>query len=61
MVIWGTFTKATIELPDDLPLQAKRKALETRTTLRHIMERALRQELREGVAAPGAGLAGFVG
>ena len=39
--------KTTIELPDDLFLQAKRKALETRTTLRNIVERALRQELRE--------------
>jgi len=44
--------KTTIELPDDLLLQAKRKALETRTTLRELMERALRQELREGVRPP---------
>lgn len=38
--------KTTVELPDDLLLEARRKALETRTTLRDILERALRQELR---------------
>jgi len=43
--------KTTIELPDDLFLQAKRKALENRTTLRQIVERALRQELRGGKRA----------
>jgi hypothetical protein len=37
--------KITVELPDDLLLEAKRKALETRTTLRDILERALRREL----------------
>jgi hypothetical protein len=37
--------KTTVELPDNLLLAAKRKALETRTTLRDILERALRQEL----------------
>ena len=41
--------KTTIELPDALLLEAKRKALETRTTLRDILERALRQELRQSV------------
>ena len=39
--------KTTVELPDDLLLQAKRKALETKTTLREIMERALRRELMQ--------------
>ena len=39
--------KTTVELPDDLLLEAKRKALGTRTTLRGIMERALRRELRQ--------------
>ena len=43
--------KTTIELPDDLFLQAKRKALENRTTLRHIVERALRLELMGGKPA----------
>jgi hypothetical protein len=39
--------KTTVELPEDLLLQAKRRALETRTTLRVILERALRRELRQ--------------
>jgi hypothetical protein len=39
--------KTTVELPEDLLLKAKRRALETRTTLRNILERALRQELRQ--------------
>jgi len=43
--------KTTIELPDDLFLQAKRKALENRTTLRHLVERALRRELMGGKPA----------
>lgn len=37
--------KTTVELPQGLLLEAKRKALETRTTLREILERALRREL----------------
>jgi hypothetical protein len=41
--------KTTVELPEDLLLEAKRKALETRTTLRDILERALRRELRRTV------------
>ncbi|MGA2984894.1 MAG: hypothetical protein ABSG32_13860 [Terriglobia bacterium] len=44
--------KTTVELPDDLLLEAKRKALETRTTLREIMERALRRELRQAGSRP---------
>jgi hypothetical protein len=39
--------KITVELPDRLLFEAKRKALETGTTLREIMERALRRELRQ--------------
>jgi hypothetical protein len=39
--------KTTVELPDELVVAAKRMALETRTTLRHILERALRRELRQ--------------
>jgi hypothetical protein len=59
--------KITVELPGGLLLEAKGKALETRTTLRAIPERALRQELRQfgsrrmrrrprigGVSSPGA-------
>jgi hypothetical protein len=44
--------KTTVELPEDLLLEAKRKALETRTTLRVIMERALRRELRQAGSRP---------
>ena len=44
--------KTTIELPDSLLLEAKRKALETRTTLREILERALRRELRQAGRPP---------
>jgi len=45
--------KTTIELPDDLLLEAKRKALETRTTLRNVVESALRKELAPAVRRPG--------
>ena len=44
--------KTTVELPEGLLLEAKRKALETRTTLREIMERALRRELRQTRSRP---------
>jgi hypothetical protein len=44
--------KTTVELPDDLLLAAKRRALESRTTLRHILERALRRELRQAGGRP---------
>ncbi len=37
--------KTTIELPDELLIAAKKKAAETRSTLREIFERALRREL----------------
>ena len=42
--------KTTVELPDELLIAAKRRAAETRTTLRRILERGLRREL----AAPAA-------
>ena len=38
--------KTTIELPDELLIAAKKRAAETRTTLRKIFERALRRELQ---------------
>ncbi|HEV3279031.1 MAG TPA: hypothetical protein VG860_19725 [Terriglobia bacterium] len=44
--------KTTVELPEELLLEAKRKALETRTTLREILERALRRELRQSASRP---------
>jgi hypothetical protein len=39
--------KTTVELPDDLLIAAKKRAAETRTTLRAILERGLRRELAE--------------
>lgn len=39
-------TKTTIELADDLFVAAKRHAAEERTTLRTLVERGLRAELR---------------
>ena len=38
--------KTTIELPDDLFIAAKRRAAESRSTLRAIIERGLRAQLR---------------
>jgi hypothetical protein len=38
--------KTTVDLPDDLLIAAKKRAAETRTTLRAILERSLRRELR---------------
>jgi len=40
--------KTTIEIEDDLLVAAKRHAAERRTTLRTLVERGLRSELREG-------------
>ena len=41
-----THMKTTIELPDDLFVAAKRRAAEDRTTLRALVERGLRAQLR---------------
>ena len=38
--------KTTIELPDDLMVAAKKRAAEARSTLRELVERGLRRELR---------------
>ena len=38
--------KTTVELPDDLLIAAKKRAAETRTTFKSILERGLRRELR---------------
>ena len=46
----GSCMKTTVELPDDLLIAAKKRAAETRTTLRELVERGLRRELR-GAAA----------
>ncbi len=45
-------TKTTIELPEDLVVAAKRSAALRRTTLRALVERGLRAELRGGAARP---------
>lgn len=37
--------RATIDLPDDLLIAAKKRAAEARTTLRAMVERGLRREL----------------
>ena len=47
--------KTTVELPDDLMVAAKKRAAESRSTLRELMERGLRRELRgRGRARPAA-------
>jgi hypothetical protein len=40
--------KTTIDLPDELLIKAKKRAAESRTTLREIFERGLRRELNGG-------------
>ena len=46
--------KTTIELPKDLLLQAKAIALKRRTTLKSMIEHALRRELHDANALPEA-------
>ncbi len=43
--------KTTIEIPDDLLIEAKKRAAEERTTLRRLFARGLRREL--DAAGPG--------
>jgi hypothetical protein len=45
--------KTTVDLPDDLLIRAKKRAAETRTPLRLLIERGLRREL---AAARGTGV-----
>jgi hypothetical protein len=49
--------KTTVELPDALFVAAKKRAAENRTTLRAILERGLRRELKER-RSPSSGGAG---
>ena len=42
--------KTTVELPDDLLIAAKKRAAETRSTLRVLLERGLRQALAAGAS-----------
>lgn len=46
--------KTTIELPNDLLLQAKAIALKRRTTLKSMIEHALRRELHDATSLPEA-------
>jgi len=41
--------KTTVDLPDELLIRAKKRAAETRTPLRVLIERGLRRELAEPV------------
>ncbi len=46
--------KTTVDLPDDLLIRAKKRAAETRTPLRVLIERGLRHELEgQRRSAPG--------
>jgi hypothetical protein len=42
--------KTTVELPDELLIRAKKRAAETRTPLRVLIERGLRRELASSSA-----------
>jgi len=44
--------KTTVDLPDDLFIAVKRRAAEDRSTVRAIVERGLRAELRAAKARP---------
>jgi len=46
--------KTTIELPDDLLTQAKALAVKRRTTLKAMMEHALRREVHDATHSPEA-------
>ena len=39
--------KTTIQLPDELLIRVKKRAAETRSTLRELVERGLRRELEQ--------------
>jgi len=45
--------KTTIDLPDDLLIEAKKAAAERRTTIRALVELGLRHELKAGAAKAG--------
>jgi len=42
--------KTTVDLPDDLLIRAKKRAVETRTPLRELIARGLRRELASSSA-----------
>ena len=43
----GSCMKTTVELPDELLIAAKKRAIERRTTLRELVTRGLRRELEQ--------------
>ena len=47
--------KTTVEIADTLLIAAKKRAAETRTTLRAVLEQALRRDLARTPDGPGAG------
>ncbi|MGE5346314.1 MAG: hypothetical protein ACM3JH_10190 [Acidithiobacillales bacterium] len=44
--------KTTVELPDELLIAAKKRAAETRTSLKEILSRGLRRELAQPAQRP---------
>ena len=48
--------KTTVDLPDDLLIRAKKHAAETRTTLRVLIERGLRNEIAARKRSPSRAL-----
>ncbi len=48
----GFHMKTTVELPDELLIAAKKRAAETRTSLKEILSRGLRRELERPAPLP---------
>ncbi len=48
----GSHMKTTVELPDELLIAAKKRAAETRTSLKEILSRGLRRELARPARLP---------
>jgi len=48
----GSHMKTTVELPDELLIEAKKRAAETRTSLKEILSRGLRRELERPAPHP---------
>ena len=51
--------KTTVELPDELLIEAKTRAVQTRSTLRELIERGLRSELQRPRRVGSAGRGGI--
>jgi hypothetical protein len=48
----GCRMKTTVDLPDELLIEAKKRAAETRTSLKEILSRGLRRELERPASLP---------